>query len=127
MVLCGFLTFQVQKNSFSASNLNNLTHFPKLLRKSAKSLQYKTKKLRNSELKSLLGSFWEPKGVPGNKYRLRAHERDGFELQYDDYFQPENFRDIPLFGSGLGARYLHLAPSFQVPRATPQEKWQVGK
>ena len=38
-----------QKNSFPASNLINLTHFPKWLRESAKSLLYKTKKLRNSE------------------------------------------------------------------------------
>ena len=49
MVHCGFSTFQVQKNSFSASNLINLTHFPKWLRKSAKSLLYKAKKLGNSE------------------------------------------------------------------------------
>ena len=53
-----FVVFQpskCKKNSFSDSNLINLTHFPKWLRKSAKSLLYKTKKLRNSEF---LQKFW---------------------------------------------------------------------
>ena len=44
-----FQPSKCKKNSFSASNLINLTHFPKWLRKSAKSLLYKMKKLRNSE------------------------------------------------------------------------------
>ena len=49
---CGTLWFfnlLSAKKLISASNLINLTHFPKWLRKSAKSLLYKTKKLRNSE------------------------------------------------------------------------------
>ena len=47
-----FVIFQpskCKKKSFSASNLINLTYFPKWLRKSAKILLYKLKKLRNSE------------------------------------------------------------------------------
>ena len=44
-----FFNLPSAKNSFSASNLISLTHFPKWLRKSAKSLLYKTEKLRNSE------------------------------------------------------------------------------
>ena len=54
-ILC-FSTFQVQKYSYSASHLINLTYFSKWLKKSAKSLLYKLKKsseilrkLRNSE------------------------------------------------------------------------------
>ena len=50
VLFCGFSTFHAQKCSKSASNLINLTHLQKWLRKSAKSLLYKLKKLRNSEL-----------------------------------------------------------------------------
>ena len=60
-MLCYYATFQVQKNTFSASNLINLTHIPKWLRKSAKSLLYKLKKAQkfrvNSEFLSRVGSL----------------------------------------------------------------------
>ena len=48
MALCGFSAFKVQKNSFSASNLINFTHFPKVCNIKRKTSEILSK-LRNSE------------------------------------------------------------------------------